>query len=73
MSEIKNIDARGLSCPQPVLMAENAIKKYKSGIIEVLVSSETAKENVTRMAQHSGWKVTQEKLGSDDIKLTLSK
>ena len=31
MSEIKTIDARGLSCPQPVMLTSDAIKKMDKG------------------------------------------
>ena len=53
--DIKTIDARGLSCPQPVLLAQAAIKGVENGTVRVLVDSETARDNVTRMAQKSGW------------------
>ncbi|HOO55713.1 MAG TPA: sulfurtransferase TusA family protein [bacterium] len=43
------VDARGLSCPQPVLMTIGEIKKG-SDDIEVLVDTETSKENVSRAA-----------------------
>ena len=51
------VDARGLSCPQPVLMTLNEIKKLKSGGIEVLVDTDTSKENVRRSAESQGWQV----------------
>ncbi|HAR96293.1 MAG TPA: preprotein translocase subunit TatB [Deltaproteobacteria bacterium] len=51
------VDARGLSCPQPVLETLNVIKKLSSGTVTVLVDSETSKENVTRAATSSGWNV----------------
>ena len=50
MSDIKTIDARGLSCPQPVLLAQAAIKGIEHGMVHVLADSETARDNVTRMA-----------------------
>ena len=52
----KMVDARGLSCPQPVIMVENAIGE---GVfpIEVLVDSVTSRENVRRMATRNGCKV----------------
>jgi len=51
------VDARGLSCPQPVIMTMNAIKKFGSGKIEVLVDTDTSKENVSRAAKSRGWEV----------------
>jgi TusA-related sulfurtransferase len=55
MSDIKTVDARGLSCPQPVLLAQAAIKNMEHDTVCVLVDSETARDNVTRIAQKSGW------------------
>jgi TusA-related sulfurtransferase len=55
MSDIKTVDARGLSCPQPVLLTQAAIKNMEHGAVCVLVDSETARDNVTRIAQKSGW------------------
>lgn len=52
----KTVDARGLSCPQPVIMVENAIELGEFPI-EVLVDSVTSRENVRRMATRNGCKV----------------
>lgn len=49
------VDARGFSCPQPVLMTANEIKKVKKGEIVVLVDTDTSKENVSRLAVSQGW------------------
>jgi len=51
------VDARGLSCPEPVLLTMEKIKKIKKGEIEVLVDTDTSKENVSRAATSQGWKV----------------
>ena len=51
------VDARGLSCPQPVLMTMAEIKKTGKGQIEVLVDTDTSKENVSRAAASQGWQV----------------
>jgi TusA-related sulfurtransferase len=51
------VDARGFSCPQPVLMTLGEIKKLGKGEIEVLVDTDTSKENVSRAAESQGWKV----------------
>lgn len=53
----KTVDARGLSCPEPVLLAKRAIEGLESGTIEVLVDTVTSRENVTRLAKHLGCEV----------------
>ncbi len=55
MSDV--IDARGLSCPQPVMMTLNKIKETDKKELEVLVDTDTAKENVGRCAVAQGWVV----------------
>ena len=51
------VDARGLSCPQPVIMALDAIRRGAEGTLVVLVDTETSKENVSRAATSQGWRV----------------
>ncbi len=53
MSE--RVDARGLSCPQPVVVTLNRINQIRTGTIEVLVDSPTARDNILRMASGRGW------------------
>ena len=51
------VDARGLSCPQPVIMALDAIRSGAEGTLVVLLDTETSKENVSRAATSQGWRV----------------
>ena len=51
------VDARGFSCPQPVLMTLEEMKKAGSGEIAVLVDTDTSRENVSRAAMSQGWQV----------------
>lgn len=55
--EKNTIDARGLSCPQPVLMTKNAMASGEKSYT-IIVDNGTAKENVTRFATNAGYKVT---------------
>lgn len=45
------IDARGIDCPKPVIMAEEALSKIKEGAIEILVDNEASVENLKRFAE----------------------
>jgi TusA-related sulfurtransferase len=65
------VDARGLSCPQPVILARNAIQAGKFPV-EVLVETVTSRENVRRAAEKLGCTVQVEDLG-DEFKLKLTK
>ena len=51
------LDARGLSCPEPVIMIRKAMMS-KAAAYEMIVDNPTAKENVTRYAEHQGYKVS---------------
>jgi TusA-related sulfurtransferase len=65
------VDARGLSCPQPVILARKAIQA--GGFpIEVRVETVTSRENVRRAAEKLGCTVQVEELG-DEFKLTLTR
>jgi len=66
------IDARGLSCPQPVVLARNKMDEVTSGKIEVIVDNQAACDNVTRIAEKNGWAVTIADEGEDTI-LSLTK
>ena len=54
---VNTVDARGFSCPQPVLMSLAEMKKMDRGEILVLVDTDTSKENVARAAESQGWRV----------------
>ncbi len=70
MSE--QVDARGLSCPQPVLMTKRALQRLGKGTLEVLVDTGTSRDNVTRIAEKEGWRVTVTKEG-DGFHLSITK
>jgi tRNA 2-thiouridine synthesizing protein A len=66
------LDARGYSCPMPVVMVQKAVKKDSSETLEVLVDNQCAVENVTRFAQNRGYEVEVKPEGSDFL-LVLGK
>lgn len=65
------VDARGLQCPEPVMLTLDAIKKNPSEIIEVTVSSAIPRDNVAKMAGKRGKSVEIKESGEDFV-LTLS-
>lgn len=65
----KVVDARGLSCPQPVILTRQAMEEEQFPI-EVWVDTVTSRENVRRAAERAGLKVQVEAVG-DEFKLTL--
>ena len=67
------VDARGLSCPQPVLITLNEIKKVNNGEIEILVDTDTSKENVSRAAESQGWEIRDIQEKSEGYRIIIYK
>ncbi len=67
---IKIVDARNLTCPQPVLLTVKALEETNE--VTTVVDNETARENVTRLGESRGCAVSVESKG-DGIYLTLRK
>ncbi len=65
------VDARGFSCPQPVLMTLDEISKVNKGEIVVLVDTDTSKENVSRAAASKGWQVKDVQEENTGYRITL--
>jgi len=51
------VDARGRSCPEPVVMTKRAMEN-SGGELIILVDTETARDNVKRFAENSGCQVS---------------
>ncbi len=69
----KTIDARGLSCPQPVLDTLAAIAAMGSGKLTVLVDTEASKENVSRAVTAKGWHLDAVAEDGGEYRLDISK
>jgi selenium metabolism protein YedF len=48
------IDAKGLSCPKPVMLAEEELSKITEGTVEVLVDNEPSADNLAWFAKRNG-------------------
>lgn len=58
------IDTRGMSCPQPVLMTKKALEA-NSTEVTILVDSKTAKSNVERYLNLTGYTINTVELDGD--------
>jgi selenium metabolism protein YedF len=67
----KIVDARGLACPQPVILTRKALADAGAEPVTTIVDSPTAEANVSRMVSKAGWQVTVE-TKDDGIYLHLS-
>ena len=62
---MKEIDARGLACPAPVLQTKAVLTEEKPGTITVTVDNAAARENVQRFLESQGYQTRLEQTGSD--------
>lgn len=65
---MNKLDARGLSCPEPVIMIRKAMTSNENAY-EIVVDNVVSKENVTRYANHQGYNVS---VTEKDGEFTLS-
>ena len=73
MTERILVDARGLSCPQPVLETTRASEAHPGNSLEVLVSTVTSRENVSRFARGQGFRVSSEATREGDFRVLLDR
>ena len=64
------LDARGLACPEPVIMVQQAIKK--SNDFEIVVDNNIAVQNITRFCNNKGFSIDK-KEENGDLKLHIVK
>jgi len=64
---MNQIDTRGYSCPEPVLMTKNALKK---GTPLTVLCEEVPAGNITRVATKLGHKVSSKAI-DDGFELTI--
>jgi selenium metabolism protein YedF len=67
---VKTIDARGLSCPKPVVKTKKALEENDE--IEVLVDNEVAAQNVKKLGIKMGGNVTMVKESEELYKLVIT-
>ena len=66
------VDARGYSCPIPVVMVQKEVAATSPAELDVLVDVKVAVENITRFAESRGYKVSYVEDG-EDFRITLKK
>ncbi len=71
MGEVKIVIATGLACPQPVVLAKQAIERHDR--IKVIVDNDTALENVKRLGAKMGCEVKAEKKDNGTFEIDLTR
>jgi len=64
---VREIDARGLACPAPVLLTKDALEKDGPKSVRVVVDNAASQQNVQRFLQSRGFQTALEQVGSDYI------
>ena len=67
-----SLDARGLTCPAPVLLVKDAVEQQQPASLTVLVDNQASSENVTRFLQTRGYAVS-ENIDGTDYTLTAAR
>jgi selenium metabolism protein YedF len=62
---MREIDARGLACPAPVLHTKAALQEEKPGSISVIVDNAASQQNVQRFLESQGFAASLEQTGAD--------
>jgi selenium metabolism protein YedF len=62
---MKEIDARGLACPAPVLLTKDAIEKEHPTLVKVIVDNEASRQNVCRFLESQQFEAAVEQEGND--------
>ena len=70
---VKMIDARGLSCPQPVLLIKSSVEKTHEAQYTLLTDNMPCVENVCRYAKSAGYEASYKKENEEDFLVTLTK
>jgi len=68
----REVDARGLPCPQPVINTKKAMEESEEGEVTVLVDSEESLENIRRFAQSQGY-IVETAGGKGEYRLTITR
>jgi len=61
----KQVDARGLACPQPVIITKKALEELEKGEVVTIVDNEIAKNNVVKLAKSMNCSVNIEKVNDE--------
>lgn len=68
---MRELDAKGLFCPEPLMMAREALERHAGERISIEVDQGAAKENIARLARKKGLPVTVEDVEEGVFRLTI--
>lgn len=62
---MKELDVRGLSCPEPVLILKGALDKDKNGTYKIFANEAHTVKNLKHFAEKNGKKVDIKEVGAE--------
>ena len=69
----RTIDCMGMACPLPVINAKKAIEAFtENGTLHIKVDNETAVQNLTRLGEHNGFKVSTTRDGENAFTVAMA-
>ena len=69
----KEIDAKGLACPRPVILTKKELDGMSAGEVKTLVDNQVAVENLSRLATSLKLGYETEVLGENSFSVTIKK
>ena len=69
----KELDCRGLQCPEPVVQCRALLKAVQPGNLQVLVDNAAAVENVSRFLERNGYSAHSEQISEREWRINASK
>jgi TusA-related sulfurtransferase len=70
---MKKLDAKGFSCPEPMLMAKKAMQSGEYASFQIQVDCGASVENINRAAKQQGWTMHIIEQDGDEATLELKK
>ena len=64
---MKEIDARGLACPAPVIQTKASLQEDRPNAVRVVVDNAASQQNVQRFLESQGFQTALEQVGPDYI------
>ncbi len=69
----KEIDAKGLACPKPVILTKKELDQLESGEVRTIVDNDVAVQNLSRLAESLNMEYDKETLGDSIFAVTIKK
>ena len=70
---IREIDAKGLACPKPVILTKKELDTMEAGSVRTIVDNVTARENLSKLAGNMGLEFSIDELGENLFAVTIVK